>query len=251
MSTPLIVTHPCALLHDGLLQIFSKSRFRPVRIAPTLDERMEAYLRSSNSSIWLIGVERWASTTKELLQRVVTTTPGVKPVILAAYQRPDDIMAALEGGAHGFLCQDRSPERLVKSLELIALGEIVVPHFSWAQMTVGPIRAKGELADNSALQANGVESHLFRHSDSRLSHGVPTDSEREASDVTRGLSRREKLILRMLVEGASNKDIALKLVITDSTVKVHMKTILRKLRLQNRTQAALWASDHLSELKSE
>ena len=52
----------------------------------------------------------------------------------------------------------------------------------------------------------------------------------------------------MLMEGASNKVIALKLVITESTVKVHMKAILRKLRLQNRTQAAIWARDHSSEL---
>ena len=55
------------------------------------------------------------------------------------------------------------------------------------------------------------------------------------------------LILRMLMQGASNKTIALKLVITESTVKVHMKAILRKLRLQNRTQAAIWARDNVVE----
>jgi len=59
-------------------------------------------------------------------------------------------------------------------------------------------------------------------------------------------SRREMLILRMLMEGASNKVIARRLVITESTVKVHVKAILRKLRLQNRTQAAIWASNHLN-----
>ncbi len=68
------------------------------------------------------------------------------------------------------------------------------------------------------------------------------------NDVVRGLSRRELVILRTLTEGASNKIIARKLVITESTVKVHMKAILRKLRLQNRTQAAIWARTHLGEL---
>ena len=70
------------------------------------------------------------------------------------------------------------------------------------------------------------------------------------SDETRdvpSLSRRETHILRALMQGASNKTIALKLVITESTVKVHMKAILRKLRLQNRTQAAIWARDHVNE----
>ena len=88
MSTPVVVTYPCALVHDGLRQIFSKSRFRPVRIALTLDEGLEAYLRSLSSCIWLIGVERCGSTTVELVHRLVRTTPGVKAVILAAYQRP-------------------------------------------------------------------------------------------------------------------------------------------------------------------
>ena len=69
-----------------------------------------------------------------------------------------------------------------------------------------------------------------------------------AGDVVRGLSRRELVVLRTLTEGASNKSIALTLVMTESTVKVHMKAILRKLRLQNRTQAAIWARTHLGEL---
>ena len=51
----------------------------------------------------------------------------------------------------------------------------------------------------------------------------------------------------MLMQGASNKVIARNLVITESTVKVHMKAILRKLRLQNRTQAAIWARNHVNE----
>jgi len=67
-------------------------------------------------------------------------------------------------------------------------------------------------------------------------------------DVVRSLSRHELVILRTLTEGASNKIIARKLVITESTVKVHMKAILRKLRLQNRTQAAIWARTHLGAL---
>ena len=54
--------------------------------------------------------------------------------------------------------------------------------------------------------------------------------------------------MRSLTEGASNKVIARKLVITESTVKVHMKAILRKLRMQNRTQAAMWATAHLADL---
>ena len=254
MSTPVVVTHPCTLLHEGLRQTFKKSRFRPVRIVSELSEEVENYLRSLDRCVWLIGVERCSSTTIDLVRRVVTTTPGVKAVILAAYPTPDDILAALKAGACGFLCQDASGERLIKSLELMALGELVVhPQFSWT--AVGQLQASGELKDNRALQANSGESHLSRHSDSAssapfLSVAPEPSSESQAGDVARGLTRREMLILRMLMEGASNKGIALKVVMTKSTVKVHMKAILRKLRLQNRTQAAIWARDHSNELAS-
>lgn len=256
MSTPVVVTHPCTLLHDGLRQTFKKSRFRPVRIVSELSEEVENYLRSLDRCVWLTGVERCSSTTIDLVRRVVTTTPGMKAVILAAYPTPDDILAALKAGACGFLCQDISGERLIKSLELMALGELVVhPQFSGGQTAVGQLQASGELKDNRALQANSGESHLSRHSDPAssapfLSVAPEPSSESQAGDVARGLTRRETLILRMLMEGASNKVIALKVVMTESTVKVHMKAILRKLRLQNRTQAAIWARDHSNELAS-
>ena len=58
------------------------------------------------------------------------------------------------------------------------------------------------------------------------------------------LSPREKSILRCLIEGDSNKCIARKIDIAEATVKVHVKAILRKIRVQNRTQAAIWAMNH-------
>ena len=80
------------------------------------------------------------------------------------------------------------------------------------------------------------------------SHALASEQPTPGNEVVRSLSRRELVILRTLTEGASNKIIARKLVITESTVKVHMKAILRKLRLQNRTQAAIWARTHLGAL---
>ncbi|TIV05318.1 MAG: hypothetical protein E5W02_28205, partial [Mesorhizobium sp.] len=64
--------------------------------------------------------------------------------------------------------------------------------------------------------------------------------ERELS----ALSNREKSILSCLIEGESNKTIARKIDIAEATVKVHVKAILRKIRVRNRTQAAVWAMNH-------
>ena len=245
MSTPLVVTHSCTLLHDGLRQIFKKSAFGPVRVVSTLDAETETYILGQESCVWLVGIEKDSSSTNGLVRRVTATNPGVKAVVLAADQRASDIVAALQAGACGYLCQDISPERLIKSLELIAHHQMVV---------CAHCRAAGhEREDISTQKVLRSDPQLSLSSDSKVSFDRFSTEEGElksqVSSAAMGLTRREMLILHSLMEGASNKVIALKLVMTELTVKVHMKAILRKLRLQNRTQAAIWARDHANELR--
>lgn len=250
MSLPIVVTHPSTLFHNGLRHIFAKSRFRPVRISTSLTEDLESYLRSLESCVWLTGVETCLATTNALVQRVVTANGGVKAVILAPSQRPEEIVASLKAGACGFLCQDIPGDRLLRSLELIALGEMIVhPQFARSQMAANENLANGDLVESSSFlpTRNGGSLAQLEARSSLTVVAAEIAGENEAGEVVPSLSRREMLILRMLMQGASNKTIARNLVITESTVKVHMKAILRKLRLQNRTQAAIWARNHVNE----
>ena len=257
--TPLIVTHPCALVRDGLRPVLAKSPFRPVHILPALNEETESYLASAGACIWLLGVNECGPTTNDLVRRVLATNPRLKPVILiilSASITPNDILPAFLAGARGFLGQDISSKQLIKSLELIALGESVMhPYFQQMALTSLAGRESSEVAAQGELSVDPTASiQLFppRLADLRWSAGDPRAPAGEqpmpGNEVVRSLSRRELVILRTLTEGASNKIIARKLVITESTVKVHMKAILRKLRLQNRTQAAIWARTHLGAL---
>ena len=82
MSTPLIVTHPCTLLHEGLRHTLRQSTFRPVRILSAFSDAAETEIRSAQGCVWLMGVEKYNSTTNELVRRVVATCAGVKAVIL-------------------------------------------------------------------------------------------------------------------------------------------------------------------------
>jgi two-component system nitrate/nitrite response regulator NarL len=158
-----------------------------------------------------------------------------------------DVLPAFVAGAYGFLRQDIPSKQLIKSLELVALGESVMhPHFRQMGLIspAGPAPAHAE--GDASPEANGG---LFpRRPDTRSPANGLQAGEQPGDDVVKSLSRRELVILRTLTEGASNKIIARKLVITESTVKVHMKAILRKLRLQNRTQAAIWARTRLGEM---
>jgi two-component system nitrate/nitrite response regulator NarL len=237
MKTPLIITHPSTLLHGGLRHALTKSLFGPLFIAPTLSEELESQMQSFGTCIWLIGVGRYDSIIGDLLRRVKTAAPGAKPVILAAYHTSDDIAAARRAGACGFLHEGISAEQLLKSLELIGCGQAVVHRDCHMDQL-----ASGTAVANDGTQAQG---EIQTKDIDRI--GASPSGQTPENDHVKGLSRRELLILRMLTEGASNKVIALKLVITESTVKVHMKAILRKLRLENRTQAAMWARNHIDQ----
>jgi two-component system nitrate/nitrite response regulator NarL len=113
-------------------------------------------------------------------------------------------------GAHGFVVKSISSRSLVASLNLVAAGEKVMP--------TNLVEA---LPDHSTMTLTGdCSGKAFR-------------------DV--GLSRRESEILTCLVNGQPNKIISRDLKISEATVKVHVKAILRKVGVQNRTQAAIWA----------
>jgi two-component system nitrate/nitrite response regulator NarL len=238
MVFPAIIIHPCTLFRDGLCQILNGTRFKPIHVAAEVDAAAIAHLSSTQTSLWLLGLERCDEPAFKLIHQLRTATSGTKAVILAQFQTADDVSLAIKAGASGFLCQDISRERLVTALELIVLGDIVVPTtyiHAMAARTAEPARLPARTAHIESVDCVNVASD---ETPNGTKH--PIDER-----LVAGFSRRETSVLRLLVEGASNKCIARQLVITEATVKVHIKTILRKLRLHNRTQAAMWASNHL------
>jgi two-component system, NarL family, nitrate/nitrite response regulator NarL len=247
-AVPTIVTHPSALLRDGLRQILGGTPFRPVHLAPECDEAALSHLPSAEVCVWLMGIEKCSESTFDLVRRVCKTTPNLKTIILAQRQATEDVWPAIEAGARGFLYQNISSERLVKSLELIALGEIVVPaDFLYAFGHRLSTAIQPSLPGNHPQETLALDSKADQFVDGKElanEKALPND-ENSSTALIHRLSRRETSILRLLIQGAPNKLIARQLVITEATVKVHIKAILRKLRLHNRTQAAMWASSHL------
>jgi two-component system nitrate/nitrite response regulator NarL len=111
----------------------------------------------------------------------------------------------------GYLLKTVSVSALMQSLRLVLVGEKVFP------TTVARLLVDGDLNSHPAKSNDGNAA---------------------------GLSKRETEILHGLLHGAANKAIAHQLAITESTVKVHLKGVLRKIRATNRTQAAIWAFNH-------
>ena len=120
-----------------------------------------------------------------------------------------DFALLFQAGAKACLAKAVSSSIFLKSLELVMLGETLLP------------------------------SNILSSMCARLETGV---SGRPAEAPQARLSAQEERILGYLVQGHSNKAIARELAITDATVKVHVKAILKKIGAQNRTQAAIWAT---------
>jgi two-component system nitrate/nitrite response regulator NarL len=143
------------------------------------------------------------------LRRALTNT---RLVVLGNSQRPQVLFECFSAGVDGCLLKDISGAALVESLDLILLGERVFP----SQLLSLVMRG------NASVEARR-----------------PLVAVSEAN-----LSERQLEILRFLVDGHSNKMIANRLEVTEATVKVHLKNFLRQTRVENRTQAAIWALSH-------
>lgn len=130
-------------------------------------------------------------------------------VLLTVSDAEDDVVAALRAGADGYLLKDMEPEDLLTRIHQAAEGQMVVSE---------------HLATILAAAVGGKRG--------------------AGTDAIDSLTRRELDILRALVKGSSNKMIARQLDISEGTVKVHVKNLLKKLQLRSRTEAAVWAVRH-------
>jgi two-component system nitrate/nitrite response regulator NarL len=139
----------------------------------------------------------------------------------------DHVTTALALGATSFIDQNVATSTLIKELELMAQGEPVI----------SVLILKRLLGNGSAPPS--VEAVA----PPAIEESKAPESEDEARPNPQ-LSGREAAILNALVQGASNNSIAYRLCIAEATVKVHVKAILRKIGVKNRTQAAIWALHH-------
>ena len=160
--------------------------------------------------------------------------PDGRIAIVADHYRLDELVSAFRAGANGYFVDVMTCDAFIKSIELLMMGETIFPpaFLSFVLDAEGdnlgkaaPVATPGDENDQAILVA--AEDALAPQ-----------------------LSPREKSILRCLIEGDSNKCIARKIDIAEATVKVHVKAILRKIRVQNRTQAAIWGMNNGSLTQS-
>jgi two-component system nitrate/nitrite response regulator NarL len=229
---PTVIIDKNALFRAGLVHILGGSRFRVTASRSSLSDLSERVLGDKHCVV-LISVDREVGT---ILPQVASLTEqGRRVVVLTEKFHPEELVAAIEAGAAGYLLKNEiTPDMLVKSMELVSLGGVVIP-----QGFAKPVM------DRVQRQSNAFP--VVQDPESVLQGGLAQPASGAAqADHLRRLSNRELMILEGLMQGASNKHIARAFNIAEATVKVCVRSLLRKIRVHNRTQAAIWGRDRVT-----
>jgi DNA-binding NarL/FixJ family response regulator len=219
------IVGPSALLREGLARILGTTNFRIIASGCQVQDVVST---SHHQPILLLidaGDDPEAAVAQIVLFK--EQQPSGRVAVLTDHYRLDDMVSAFRAGANLYFAKHVKCDALIKALELILLGETILPPELLA------------LIGDRESKKNALTFDRRNCRDPSPMEGV--------EDVAR-LSVREKCILRCIVEGDSNKIIARKIEIAEATVKVHVKAILRKIRVHNRTQAAIWAMNNCASI---
>lgn len=143
----------------------------------------------------------------ETLRAIKELDVNSRVVMLTVSDNEESVIAALRAGADGYLLKDMEPEQILDYLRVAAQGHMAI-----------------------SVRLTELLARALRH-----------DSQPREPDAA-GLTEREAEILDLIASGLSNKLIARKLNISEGTVKVHVKHLLKKLNLRSRLEAAVWVT---------
>lgn len=147
------------------------------------------------------------------IPKIMEFSPMSRIIVLTSFGEDDKVLPAIRAGAHGYLLKDIPPEELVHAIREAHLGKAQL-HPEAAKKLMSALAAQDSAGNPSA---SGPESDL-------------TDRERD--------------VLSLIADGLSNREIAERIFISEKTVKTHVSSILSKLHLADRTQAAIYALKH-------
>lgn len=206
-SVLIIDDHP--LLRKGVSQLLDlESSLKLVGEADSGESGLALALRLRPDLI-LLDLNMKGVSGLDTLKALKATELDSRVIILTVSDDEMDVISALRLGADGYLLKDMEPEELLDGLRRAAAGRLAL--------------------------SPGVADLVAR---ALREDALPRTTE------AAGLTERERQVLLFLPHGGSNKSIARELGVTEGTVKVHIKNLLKKLHLKSRTEAAVWVVEH-------
>ena len=206
MATTVVIIDDHALFRKGVMQMISSDHEFDVIGEAASGLQGLSLVEQLKPGLALIDLNMKVMNGIETLTRIKEAKLDTKCIVLTVSDAEDDLLEALRAGADGYLLKDMEPEDLCASLKK-AMSGITVLHES--------------LTD---ILKNALVNPTLNKQDDDVS-----------------LTEREREILECLARGLNNKTIARHLGISDTTVKVHIKHLLSKLKLTSRLEATVWA----------
>jgi DNA-binding NarL/FixJ family response regulator len=194
-----------SLFRDGLASLLEAAGFEVVGQVGDGASAVEAALRL-RPDVVLMDINMPGVGGLEALRCIRAEWPAAQVVMLTVSEEQSDLLEAVQAGARGYLLKHLKADEFLDMLHGLARGEAA----------------------------------MSRQTTGRLLSGVSHASQ-DAADPVQSLTEREIDLLRLLAEGLSNKTIAQRLSLSENTVKYHLKNILQKLGVHNRTEAATQA----------
>jgi DNA-binding NarL/FixJ family response regulator len=199
----------------GITQVLEKESDMEILAVVTDGEEAVAKTIELEPDVLIIEVDLPQLSGIKATQKVRRELPHVAVVILTALEEEQTLFDAIRAGAAAYLHKDCEPKELVESIRKVRNGQFIINEKIFAK----PAVATKVLAEFRELSVYGPgSSHVF----------AP-------------LSPREVQILDNIAQGMTNKEVAYTLAISEQTVKNHMSSILRKLSVNDRTQAVVYA----------
>ena len=200
----IIDDHP--LFRKGVSQLIAMAPHLQLVGEASSGEQGVAKARELDPDLILLDLHMKGMNGIDTLKAIRDAGLDCRVVILTVSDNADDLVAAIRSGADGYLLKDMEPEDLLAAIDQTLNGSTVI----------------GE-------RLNGLLARAIREE--------ATANQRDSATLT----EREQEILHGLAQGLSNKLIARNLDITEATVKVHVKNLLKKLGFRSRLEAAVWA----------
>ncbi len=194
-----------AVVRHGLTKLLGAAADIDVVADASGGEEVAALVRSATPDVILMDLSMPEVDGVEATRRALTIRPEAKVVMLTSFSDPEQVNAALDAGAVGYILKDAAPEEIVQAVRAAGRGEA----------PFSP-RAAGALLQRRAQKRIGED-----------------------------LTPREREVLELVGQGLANKQISRKLGIREKTVKAHLTSVFQRIGVSDRTSAALWAARNL------
>jgi len=215
-----------ALFRRGLVDILRQSgEYEMIAEYSSGKLFLESMQIGSYPELLLLDVHMPDESGLSILKKIRQINQEIKVVVLTACEDDDIILDAIQSGANGFLPKDTLPEMMITHLREVLKGQTVL-HGDGITLLARLLRQIPQ----------HTQSPLYIQQHQKLE---------EQSQLLSDMTAREQETLLLIAKGLNNKLIARELGISDGTVKVYVKSLLRKLNLHSRLELSVWAHQHL------